>query len=80
MHDRKFHHFIIITIIVPLEHDSVIRRKNSLGTTTPARKHELDALIAADISRFWRSDVVAASNGMLTPKRLGLRSSSKLAE
>src|SRR6266436_7818564 len=31
MQDRKFHHFIIITIIVPLEHDSVIRRENALG-------------------------------------------------
>src|ERR1700692_2077962 len=31
MQDRKFHHFIIITIIVPLKHDSVIRRENALG-------------------------------------------------
>src|ERR1700692_749497 len=31
MQDRKFHHFIIITIIVPLKHDPVIRRENALG-------------------------------------------------
>ncbi len=35
MQDRKFHHFIIITIIVPLEHDSVIRRENALGQLRP---------------------------------------------
>ena len=29
--NRKLHKFIIITIIVPLEHDSVIRRENALG-------------------------------------------------
>ena len=61
MHGIKFHHFIIITIIVPLEHDSVIW-ENPLGTAPPARKHEFNTLIAADISRFRRSDVVAASN------------------
>src|ERR1700736_4483675 len=31
MQDRTFHYFIIFTIIVPLEHDSVIRRNNALG-------------------------------------------------
>src|ERR1700730_11468213 len=31
MQDRKFHHFIILTIIVPLTHDYVIRRENALG-------------------------------------------------
>src|SRR6266850_1484484 len=31
MQDRKFHHFIIITIIMPLEHDSIICRENALG-------------------------------------------------
>src|SRR5580704_6732915 len=31
MQDGTFYHFIIITIIVPLEHDSVIRRENALG-------------------------------------------------
>jgi len=31
MRNRKLHQFIIITIIVPLEHDTVIRRENTLG-------------------------------------------------
>jgi hypothetical protein len=31
MQDRKFHHFIILTIMVLFEHDSVIRRENALG-------------------------------------------------
>src|ERR1700722_19243803 len=31
MHDRKFHYFIIVTIIMPLTHDSAIRRENGLG-------------------------------------------------
>src|SRR5437763_9179069 len=31
MQDGKFRHFIIITIIVPFAHDSVIRRENALG-------------------------------------------------
>src|SRR6202022_2345263 len=31
MPNRKFHKFIIITIIVPLGHDSVIRPENALG-------------------------------------------------
>jgi len=31
MQDGKFHHFIIITIMVPFEHDYVIRRMNALG-------------------------------------------------
>src|SRR5438094_5104454 len=31
MPNRKFHKFIIITIIVPLGHDSVIRRENASG-------------------------------------------------
>ena len=31
MQENKFHKFIIITIIVPLEHDSVIRREHALG-------------------------------------------------
>ena len=35
MQDRKFHHFIIITIIVPLEHDSVIRRDRALMKSQP---------------------------------------------
>jgi len=29
--DRRLHKFIIITIIVPFSHDSVIRRGNALG-------------------------------------------------
>jgi hypothetical protein len=33
MRNRKLHKFIIITIIVPLEHDSAIRRENALGDT-----------------------------------------------
>src|ERR1700736_2027073 len=33
MQDRKFHKFIIITIIVPFGHDSVIRRENALGVS-----------------------------------------------
>jgi len=31
MQDRKFHYFIIITIMVPFEHESVIRRENALA-------------------------------------------------
>jgi len=31
MQNRKLHKCIIITIIVLLEHDSVIRRENALG-------------------------------------------------
>jgi hypothetical protein len=31
MQGIKLHKFIIITIIVPLEHDSVVRRENALG-------------------------------------------------
>ncbi len=31
MQDGKFRHFIIITIMMPFEHDSVIRRENALG-------------------------------------------------
>ena len=31
MPNRKFHKFIIITIIIPLEHDSVIHREEVLG-------------------------------------------------
>ena len=31
MHDRQFHHFIIITNIVPVEHDAIIRREHALG-------------------------------------------------
>jgi hypothetical protein len=31
MQEKKFHHFIIIKIMLPLEHDSVIRRENALG-------------------------------------------------
>src|ERR1700730_16213174 len=31
MRDRKFHHFIILTNIVPFAHDSAIRRENALG-------------------------------------------------
>ena len=31
MRDGKFHYFIILTIIVPIQHDSVIRRDNALG-------------------------------------------------
>jgi hypothetical protein len=31
MQDRKFHHFIILTIIMPVTHDSVGRRENALG-------------------------------------------------
>ena len=31
MQNRKLRQFIIITIIVPLKHDSVIRRENALG-------------------------------------------------
>jgi hypothetical protein len=31
MPNRKFHKFIISTIIVPFEHDSVIRREDALG-------------------------------------------------
>src|SRR5882724_11021602 len=35
MQDRQFRHFIIITIIVPLEHDSVFRRENASGQLRP---------------------------------------------
>src|ERR1700719_830213 len=35
MHDRKFHHFIILTNIVPFAHDSAIRRENALGDPLP---------------------------------------------
>jgi hypothetical protein len=31
MQDRQFHNFIIIKIMVPFEHDSVIRRESALG-------------------------------------------------
>jgi hypothetical protein len=31
MRNRKLHKFIFVTIIVPLEHDSAIRRENTLG-------------------------------------------------
>src|ERR1700689_3952157 len=31
MRDKQFHKFIIITIIMPWPHDSVIRRENVLG-------------------------------------------------
>jgi hypothetical protein len=31
MQDSTFHNFVIITIILPLEHDSLIRRENALG-------------------------------------------------
>jgi hypothetical protein len=31
MQDSTFHKFIIIMIIVPLKHDSVIRRENALA-------------------------------------------------
>jgi hypothetical protein len=34
--NRQFHKFIIITIIVPSAHDSVIRRENALGTLSAA--------------------------------------------
>jgi hypothetical protein len=40
MQNIKLHKFIIITIIVLFEHDSVIRRENALGdlrTLAPAR-------------------------------------------
>src|SRR5580658_4400844 len=37
MQGRKFYYFIIITIIVPLEHDSVTRRQNALGDSLARR-------------------------------------------
>jgi len=39
MQDSTFHNFIIITIIVPLKHDSVIRRENALADSAHARCH-----------------------------------------
>jgi DNA-binding LytR/AlgR family response regulator len=39
MQDSTFHNFIIITIIVPLKHDSVIRRENALADPEHARCH-----------------------------------------
>ncbi len=37
MQDGKFHHFIIITIMVPFEHDYVLRREN--GSGSPPRRY-----------------------------------------
>src|SRR5271163_2358010 len=37
MQDRTFHYFIIITMIVPLAHDSVIRREHALGGSLARR-------------------------------------------
>ena len=39
MQDRKFHHFIILTIMVPVTHDSVIRRKNASASVNAAPRN-----------------------------------------
>ena len=39
MQNRKLHKFIIITIIVPLEHDSVVRRDHFLGDALARYPH-----------------------------------------
>src|SRR5262249_22897772 len=44
---RQFHKFIIITIIVPSAHDSVIRRENALGV--PVRSPSSSSCCPADL-------------------------------
>src|SRR5580704_17944670 len=39
MQDGKFHHFIILTIMVPFTHDSVIRRKNASASVNAAPRN-----------------------------------------
>src|SRR5207248_6409699 len=53
MRNRKLHQFIIITIIVPLEHDTVIRRENTLVDALPrefAHPRSRSAITTADPS------------------------------
>ncbi len=45
--NRQFHKFIIITIIVPSAHDSVIRRKDALGA--PVRSPSSPSCCPADL-------------------------------
>ena len=45
--NRQFHKFIIITIIVPSAHDSVIRRENDLGA--PVRSPSSSSCCPADL-------------------------------
>jgi len=45
--NRQFHKFIIITIIIPSTHDSVIRRENALGA--PVRSPSSSSCCAADL-------------------------------
>ena len=45
--NRQFHKFIIITIIVPSAHDSVIRRENALGA--PVRSPSSSSCCPADL-------------------------------
>jgi Acyl-CoA dehydrogenase, C-terminal domain len=68
MQDRRLHKFIIITIIVPFAHDSVIHRENALGdgARTSARSAATDG--GAEISRVERR--IALSN--LEAGRIGI--------
>jgi len=49
--NRQFHKFIIITIIVPFAHDSVIRRENA--SILNLRSHSLARVYGKDVYKEW---------------------------
>ena len=66
---RQFHKFIIITIIVPSAHDSVIRWENALGA--PVRSPSSSSCCPADLHVLNGFVTVRLCVRHLTPHRLG---------